>query len=146
MWCAGSLFYYFILFYFCSSAKTVSYFQKLLRIDFAYKIENRTIVTEVLKMFIYHFIHKTYIICICQHVTKHHKIVPCEPRSTDTDLSLIWTQSQSFICLKLLCRPVRSTFAVRETASLGIMGAPWVPPLNPSETIVLSEHYCLWGI
>ena len=27
-----------------------------------------------------------------------------------------------------LCRPVRSTFAVRETASLGIMGAPRVPP------------------
>merc|ERR1719452_355281 len=32
------------------------------------------------------------------------------------------------------------TFAVRETASLGIMGVPWVPPLNPSETIVLSEQ------
>ena len=30
------------------------------------------------------------------------------------------------------------TFAVRETASLGIMGAPRVPPLNPSESIVLS--------
>ena len=30
-----------------------------------------------------------------------------------------------------------STFAVRETASLGIMGAPGVPPLNPSESIVL---------
>ena len=28
-------------------------------------------------------------------------------------------------------------FAVRETASLGIMGAPRVPPLNPSESIVL---------
>ena len=26
-----------------------------------------------------------------------------------------------------LCRPVRSTFAVRETASLGIMGAPLKP-------------------
>ena len=36
-----------------------------------------------------------------------------------------------------LCRPVRSTFAVRETVSLGIMGAPRVPPLNPSESIVL---------
>ena len=35
-----------------------------------------------------------------------------------------------------LCRPVRSTFAVRETASLGIMRAPRVPPLNLSETIV----------
>ena len=40
-------------------------------------------------------------------------------------------------------RPVRSTFAVRETASLGRMGAPRVPPLNPAETIVLSEHYRL---
>ena len=28
------------------------------------------------------------------------------------------------ITLTHLCRPVRSTFAVRETASLGIMGAP----------------------
>ena len=39
--------------------------------------------------------------------------------------------------------PTVPTFAVRETASLGIMGAPRVPPLNPSETIVLSEHYRL---
>ena len=39
-----------------------------------------------------------------------------------------------------------STFAVRETASLGIMAAPRVPPLNPSESIVLSKHYRLWGV
>ena len=39
--------------------------------------------------------------------------------------------------------PTVPTFDVRETASLGIMGAPRVPPLNPSETIVLSEHYRL---
>ena len=45
-----------------------------------------------------------------------------------------------------LCPPLRSTFAVRETASLGIMGELLVPPLNPSETIVLSENYCLWGV
>ena len=45
-----------------------------------------------------------------------------------------------------LCRPVRSTFAVRETASLGIMGAPRVPPLNLPESIVLWEHYRLWGV
>ena len=32
--------------------------------------------------------------------------------------------------------PTVPTFAVRETASLGIMGVPQVPPLNPSETIV----------
>ena len=25
-------------------------------------------------------------------------------------------------------------------------GAPLVPPLNPTETIVLSEHYRLWGV
>ena len=40
--------------------------------------------------------------------------------------------------------PTVPTFAVRETASLGIMGAPRVPPLDPSETIVLSEHYRLY--
>ena len=39
--------------------------------------------------------------------------------------------------------PTVPIFAVRETAFLGIMGAPRVPPLNPSETIVLSEHYRL---
>ena len=30
-----------------------------------------------------------------------------------------------------LCRPVCSTFAVRETVSLGIMGTPRVPPFQP---------------
>ena len=39
--------------------------------------------------------------------------------------------------------PTVPTFAVRETASVGIMGAPREPLLNPSETIVLSEHYRL---
>ena len=33
--------------------------------------------------------------------------------------------------------PTVPTCAVRETASLGIMGAPRMPPLNPSESIVL---------
>ena len=33
--------------------------------------------------------------------------------------------------------PTVSTCAVRDTASLGIMGAPRVAPLNPSESIVL---------
>ena len=57
-------------------------------------------------------------------------------------------QAIELCCCSLthLCRPVRSTCAVRETASLGIMGAPRVHPLNPSETIVLSEHYRLWGV
>ena len=39
--------------------------------------------------------------------------------------------------------PTVPTCAVRETACLGIMGEPRVPPLNPSESIVLSEHYRL---
>ena len=30
--------------------------------------------------------------------------------------------------------------------SLGIMGEPRVPPLNPSETIVFWEHYRLWEV
>ena len=47
------------------------------------------------------------------------------------------------VYLTHLCPPLRSIFAVRETASLGIMRAPRVPHLNPSETIVLSEHYRL---
>ena len=38
------------------------------------------------------------------------------------------------------------TFAVRETASLGIMGEPRVSPLNPSEMIVFWEHYRLRGV
>ena len=42
--------------------------------------------------------------------------------------------------------PTVPTFTVRETASVGIMGAPRVPPLNPSETIVFWEDYRLWGI
>ena len=49
------------------------------------------------------------------------------------------------VSLTHLCRPVPSTFAVRETASLGIMGAPRVPPLNPSESIVLSDHTRLFS-
>ena len=36
-----------------------------------------------------------------------------------------------------------STFAVRETASLGIMGAPQVTHFNPSESIVLSASMLL---
>ena len=42
--------------------------------------------------------------------------------------------------------PTVPTCAVRETASHGIMGAPRVPPLNPTETIVFWEHYRLWGV
>ena len=45
--------------------------------------------------------------------------------------------SNAWGLLTHLCPPLRSTFAVRETASLGIMGVPRLPPSNPSETIVL---------
>ena len=42
------------------------------------------------------------------------------------------------------CPPFQHLLSER-LMSLGIMGAPRVPHLNPSETIVLSEHYRLWG-
>ena len=66
-----------------------------------------------------------------------------------SDILISWSVREAAINvgstneLTHLCRPVRSTFAVRETASLGIMGATRMPPLNPSESIVLSEHYRL---
>ena len=56
------------------------------------------------------------------------------------------SRRSSSLNLTHLWAPLRSTFAVRETASLGIMEGPRVPPLNPSETIVLPEHYSLWGV
>ena len=46
------------------------------------------------------------------------------------------------LSLTHFCPPFQHLLSERLT-SLGIMGAPWVPPLNPSETIVLSEHYRL---
>ena len=44
-----------------------------------------------------------------------------------------------------LCPPFQHLLSERLTF-LGIMGAPRVPPLNPPETIVLSEHYRIWII
>ena len=43
------------------------------------------------------------------------------------------------------CQPFKHLLSERLT-SLGIMGVPQVPPLNPPETIVLSEHYRLCQI
>ena len=43
--------------------------------------------------------------------------------------TLCQRMSHTIYYLTHLCRPVRSTFAVRETASLGIMGEPRVPQL-----------------
>ena len=51
-------------------------------------------------------------------------------------LSAPWA-SLTHLCPPLRFRNQVPTCAVRETASLGIMGAPRVPSLNPSETIVL---------
>ena len=54
-----------------------------------------------------------------------------------TTLASLGKMGAQLTPLTHLCPPLRSTFAVRETASLGIMGDPRVPPLNPSESIVL---------
>ena len=51
-------------------------------------------------------------------------------------LPVEWKISQVSSIVNLFF-PTVPTFAVRETASLGIMGAPRVPPSNPSESIVL---------
>ena len=43
------------------------------------------------------------------------------------------------------CPPFPHLLSERLT-SLGIIWAPRVPPLNPSETIAFWEHYRLWGV
>ena len=43
------------------------------------------------------------------------------------------------------CPPFQHLLSER-LMSLGIMGAPRVPHLNPSESIVFWEHYRLWGV
>ena len=55
------------------------------------------------------------------------------------------SEASSAATLTHSCLPFQNLLSERLT-SLGIMGAPRVPPLNPSETIVLSEHYRLWGV
>ena len=83
----------------------------------------------------------------CAYFGTTTKFVFCmETEKTDSETPTSTARHPPDSQLTHLCRPVRSTFAVRETASLGIMGEPRVPPLNPSESIVLSEHYRLWGI
>ena len=68
------------------------------------------------------------------HPEQQREPTPVTEQDFDRSVNKIKTILNS---LTHLCRPVRSTFAVRETASLVIMGAPRVPPLSPSETIVL---------
>ena len=51
-------------------------------------------------------------------------------------------KSQGYPPLTHFFPPFQHLLSERLT-SLGIMGEPRVPPLNPSETIVLSEHYRL---
>ena len=69
------------------------------------------------------------------------------PRYGGCSLSVFVLRTRSSFCVYILESwvflnpfiPTVPTCAVRETASLGIMGAPRVPPLNPSESIVLSN-------
>ena len=51
-------------------------------------------------------------------------------------------RSESCGYLTHACPPFQHLLSERLT-SLGIRGEPRVPPLDPSETIVLSEHYRL---
>ena len=54
----------------------------------------------------------------------------------------IMNRWDGFLLLTYFCPPFQHLLSER-LSSLGIMGEPRVPPLNPSETIVLSEHYRL---
>ena len=49
--------------------------------------------------------------------------------SLNAEIIHILRQAMKDCRLTHLCPPLRSTFAVRESASLGIMGEPEVPPL-----------------
>ena len=49
---------------------------------------------------------------------------------------------QTVALLSHLCRPVRSTFAVRET--LGIMGAPRVPPTGQHKWVNETYDAAMW--
>ena len=86
-------------------------------------IQKKNQITFFVFIFFFHFCHvgcryPNFWRCLITLIAASHDVVPTH-----------------------LCQPLRSTFAVRETASLGIIGAPRVPPLNPSESIVLSKHY-----
>ena len=62
--------------------------------------------------------------------------------------NIMWIPAMLFSCVFALthfCPPFQHLLSERLT-SVGIMGAPRVPPLNPSETIVFWEHYRLWGV
>ena len=53
--------------------------------------------------------------------------------------ALVWkalnTLLAAVVCLTHSCPPLHLTFAVRESASLGIMGAPEVPPLYQETSV-----------
>ena len=109
-------------------------------------LSRRNVQIHIAKIIKY-FNNLSKLINFCSLIKRNGLVEIC-----NVNLSFFFYLSQK--CVKLrtedelqqlthLCRPVRSTFAVRETASLGIIGEPRVPPLSPSETIVLSEHYRL---
>ena len=87
--------------------------------------------------------HNTTVLKGLRRALTSSPIMPKDVSLKDSQCDYLpaWLNTRSSFCyvsyLTHLCRPVRSTFAVRETASLGIMGEPRVPPLNPSESIVL---------
>ena len=81
-----------------------------------------------------------YIPCL-RHVRKTCNHWLCIICLTCSDI--IWIEYKNRIFNPFF--PTVPTFAFRETTSLGIMGAPRVPPLNPSESIMLWEHYRLRG-
>ena len=61
-------------------------------------------------------------------------------------LSLCNVIALDMMCLVYLthfCPPFSNICCPERLTSLGIMGVPRVPPLNRSETIVLSAHYRL---
>ena len=81
--------------------------------------------------------YRSKINCLHSHCIQHYKLISFWSLLSGSKWqSCVLPQARrGIVCAPTLYLP---TFAVRETASLVIMGALRVPPLNPSETIVLS--------
>ena len=127
----------------------------MIRFDVLYVIHLIFIIVIIFDVYNYVF----HVICsirneVCTLLSDHMYSIynaECTIVRSPTVIQGMSLAGFNVVILTHLCRPVRSTFAVVETASLGIMGAPRVPPLNPSESIVLSSilqrnrlmHYAL---
>ena len=99
----------------------------------------------LLRLQFFSLIRKQTWFCLSQSKLQIVNIIRSHWTEQETKINFSMSRYNKYY-LTHQCRPVRLTFAVRETASLGIMGEPRVPPLNPSESIVLWEHYRLWGV